>query len=71
MTEQNLALLKSLAIRPTRHIAPNIEHLVTALSDAGYVAYGPDGWTATAEGCDLIERTRTTLERRQSTSSAA
>jgi hypothetical protein len=71
MTEQDLALLKSLAIRPTQHIAPNIEHLVIALSNAGYVTCGPDGWTATAEGCDLIERTRTPLEQRRSASSAA
>lgn len=64
MAEQNLAVLKSLAIRPVRDVAPGIKPVVIALQDAGYVSHGPDGWIATAEGCQLIERERATVDRR-------
>ena len=55
MSEEHLALLKSLVIRPSRTIPPSIEPLANALFDAGYVTRSPDGWIATAEGCNLIE----------------
>ena len=58
MPEQNLALLRTLAIRPVRTIAPSLEPIVIALQSAGYVIYSPDGWIATAEGCQLIEQKR-------------
>ena len=55
MPEHHLALLKSLAIRPSRTIAPNLEPIVTALHNAGYVTCGPEGWIATAAGCSKIQ----------------
>ena len=58
MPEQNLALLRTLAIRPVRTIASSLEPIVIALQSAGYVTYSPDGWIATAEGCELIEQKR-------------
>ena len=56
MSDQFLELLKSLAIRPSRTIAPNLEPIATALLNEGYVSCGPDGWIATAKGCNLIQR---------------
>ena len=58
MPDEHLAVLKSLAIRPSPSTVPNIESILSALLDAGYVTRGPDGWTATAEGCNVIERKR-------------
>jgi hypothetical protein len=58
MAESSFALLKSLTIRPVRTVARDMEPLVFALQCAGYVSYGPDGWIATAEGCEVIERER-------------
>jgi hypothetical protein len=58
MPDVHLAVLKSLAMRPSPNTALNIEPILSALLDAGYVTCGPDGWTATAEGCNLIERKR-------------
>jgi hypothetical protein len=53
-----LGLLKSLALRPTRSIAVNLTPIVSALQIAGYVTFGPEGWTATAVGCATIEQSR-------------
>ena len=41
-------------------VAANLEPIVSALQVAGYVTQGPEGcgWTATAVGCALIERSR-------------
>jgi len=59
MYEQRLALLRSLTMRPSPTIASNIEPLLIALRDSGYVTCGADGWFATAEGCELVESRRT------------
>jgi len=61
MPDEHLAALKSLAIRPSQTIVPNIEPILIALRDAGYVTCGPDGWIATADGCNVIEGKRTVL----------
>jgi hypothetical protein len=58
MPEQYLALLKSLALRPSRTIAHNLEPIVVALRNAGYVTRGPEGWIATAAGCAMIQQDR-------------
>jgi hypothetical protein len=58
MPEQDLELLKSLALRPTRTIAENLQPIVSALHSAGYVTCGPDGWIATAAGCSMLEENR-------------
>jgi len=58
LPEHHLALLKSLALRPTRNIAVNLAPIVSALEVAGYVTLGPEGWSATAVGCVTIEQSR-------------
>ena len=58
MPEHHLELLKSLAMRPTRAIAANLTPVLSALHAAGYISFGPEGWTATAAGCALIEQSR-------------
>jgi hypothetical protein len=58
MPDEHMAVLKSLAIRPSPTIAPSIEPILSALLDAGYVTRGPDGWIATAQGCNAIEGKR-------------
>jgi hypothetical protein len=60
MTYEKLALLRSLATRPSRDIAPAVQPLVVELLNAGYVANDEaSGWTTTAAGCALVEGTRT------------
>ena len=58
MSPQNLAVLKSLAIRPSQSIVPSIQPIVIGLQQAGYVTNGPSGWIATAKGCEVLERQR-------------
>ena len=59
MTYEKLAILRTLAARPSRSIAPDLQHLVDALSKDGYVVEDKaSGWIATAEGCKAIERQR-------------
>jgi len=70
MSEENIALLKSLVLRPSLQLAPGLQPMVDALVEAGYVTYGSSGWTATAEGCNLIQRTPSTIAQRGFLSSA-
>ena len=35
--------------------------MVEELEHDGYVANGPDGWSATAMGCELLERQRASV----------
>ena len=58
MSDEKIALLKSLVLRPSYEIAPSLQSMVNALVEAGYVTYGSSGWTATVEGCNAIERKR-------------
>jgi hypothetical protein len=67
MSEEKIALLKSLALRPSYQVAPSLRPMIDALVGAGYVTNGSSGWTATAEGCNMIERCRSN----KPTSSAA
>lgn len=60
MTEDLLALLRSLASKPTREIAPTAKPQVIKLLDDGCVTYGPHGWIATPVGCAMLERMRST-----------
>ena len=60
MTYEKLAVLRSLATRPSRNIVPNVQALVQQLASEGYVTEDKEsGWMATARGCRLIERNRT------------
>jgi hypothetical protein len=57
---EKLALLRSLATRPSSRIAPSLQPLLNQLCEAGYVANDGAGWMATAEGCAFIEGNRAT-----------
>jgi hypothetical protein len=60
MTYEKLALLRSLATRPSRSIVPSMRPLLQQLASEGYVAEDKEsGWMATAMGCSLIEVSRT------------
>jgi hypothetical protein len=56
MTHDELAVLKSFAARPIHAIPSGLQAVVEDLRKAGYIIYNPDGWIATAEGCNAIER---------------
>jgi hypothetical protein len=56
MPETHLALLRSLALQPSRAVAENLEPIVMALQKLGYVTCGPEGWIATAAGCAMVQR---------------
>jgi hypothetical protein len=59
MTYEMLALLRSLATRPSRTIAATVQPTVDELLKAGCIANEEgSGWTATAKGCQIIESTR-------------
>jgi hypothetical protein len=58
MSPENLAVLKSLAIRPSQSIVLSVQPIVIDLQHAGYVTNGPSGWIATAKGCEVLERQR-------------
>jgi hypothetical protein len=53
-----LAVLRSFAARPSRAIPPGLQAIVDDLRKAGYITCNADGWIATAEGCNAIERQR-------------
>jgi hypothetical protein len=60
MSDVEMAFLKSLALRPSRHVVESLQPMVEALVDAGYVSGSPSGWVATPQGCALIEQERAT-----------
>jgi hypothetical protein len=56
MTYEILSLLRSLATRPSRNIAATVQPMVDELLKAGYIVNEEgSGWSATAEGCRVIE----------------
>ena len=56
MSDVEMAFLKSLALRPSRHVVSSLQPVVDVLVEAGYVCDSPSGWMATARGCALIEQ---------------
>jgi hypothetical protein len=58
MTYEMLALLRSLATRPSRNIAATVQPMADELLKAGYIANEGSGWAATAKGCNVIESAR-------------
>jgi hypothetical protein len=59
MTYEMLALLRSLATRPSRNIAATVQPMAVELLKVGYIVNEVgSGWVATAEGCQLIESQR-------------
>lgn len=62
MLQDKLALLRTLAIRPSRTVAQSLQPLLDELVREGYVARDADaGWMTTAKGCGLIESCRPAL----------
>jgi hypothetical protein len=58
MTYDDLAVLRSLATRPSQELPPSIRPRVIALLEVGYVTRGPDGWITTALGCQMLAQKR-------------
>ena len=59
MTYEKIALLRSLAVRPSREIAPAVQAMLDELFAAGYVVHDKaSGWSATAAGCRAVEGAR-------------
>jgi hypothetical protein len=54
MSPEKLAVLKSLALRPSASVVPSLLPIVTGLKEGGYVTDGPSGWIATAKGCEVL-----------------
>ncbi len=66
MQHDSLALLRALAERPSRTVAPSLQRLLDELVEAGLVARdGDGGWMATARGCDAIEHHRRRVSLRE------
>ena len=59
MSDVEMAFLKSLALRPSRHVVSSLQPVMDALVEAGYVCDSPSGWMATAQGCARIEQEHT------------
>ena len=57
MSQEALALLRSLAMRPHR-VAPSLQPLLEPLELNGFVSNTSSGWTATAKGCEMLEEGR-------------
>ena len=56
---EKLALLRTLAARPSPTVAPCLQSLLDQLVKAGYVARDQSaGWMTTALGCEFIENAR-------------
>jgi hypothetical protein len=58
MTHDELAILRSFAARPIHAVPPGLQAVVEDLRKAGYITCNSDGWIATPEGCNAIERQR-------------
>jgi hypothetical protein len=59
MLHDKLALLRTLALRPSRDVVPSLRPLVEQLAAEGYVVRDSDaGWMTTVRGCNLIESSR-------------
>ena len=58
MTHDQLAVLRSFAARPIPVIPPSLQSIAEDLRKVGYITCNSDGWIATAEGCNAIERQR-------------
>jgi uncharacterized protein YpbB len=57
MSQEALALLRSLAMRPHR-VATNLQSLLEPLERDGFVSNTSHGWAATAKGCEVLEEDR-------------
>jgi ribosomal protein S19E (S16A) len=57
MSQEALALLRSLAMRP-HQVATTHHSILEDLKKDGFVASTPSGWSATAKGCEILEDDR-------------
>jgi len=55
MSNDDYALLRTLAARPIAALLPAIQPRMAVLSAAGYVTRTQDGWIATSTGCSALE----------------
>ena len=55
MSNDDYALLRTLAARPIAVLLPAIQPRMAVLSAAGYVTRTQDGWIATSTGCSALE----------------
>jgi hypothetical protein len=62
MGRDDLAVLRSLAIRPSQELPPTIRPRATVLLEAGYVTRGQDGWITTPLGCQLLAKVRSMVD---------
>jgi len=58
MTDNELAVLKSLVVRPSQPASSMIEAIFVLLHEQGYVAPDQSGWRATEKGCLAVEQER-------------
>jgi hypothetical protein len=58
MTDIELAVLRSLVIRPSQTTPRAIQSIIVALEESGHITQGPSGWIATEKGCIALEQTR-------------
>ena len=58
MSPEKLAVLKSLAIRPSSSLAESVLPIAIRLQQGGFVTNSPTGWIATAKGCEILEQQR-------------
>jgi hypothetical protein len=64
MSPEKLAVLRTLAIRPSSSLAESLVPTVVSLEQGGLVTNTPTGWIATAKGCEVLEGQRPTSIRR-------
>jgi hypothetical protein len=58
MSPEKLAVLRSLAMRPSPSLPASMLPIVVGLQQGGYAMEGPSGWIATAKGCEALEQQR-------------
>jgi hypothetical protein len=68
MSDEKIALLKTLALRPSRHVASRFQPMLDEMVEAGCLTFGPAGWMTTAHGCAVIEQERANIPARRKAS---
>ena len=58
MTDNELAVLRSLVLRPSQPASSMMDAIIALLHEQGYVAPGQSGWLATEKGCLAVEQVR-------------
>jgi hypothetical protein len=58
MSDDDIAFLRTLAVRPIATLPPTLQSRMNALAEKGYVTHTSDGWIATQLGCSVLEEKR-------------